>query len=444
MSDHQMNQNHMGNGDDVLERATAALRDARVSDGPPPLVMQRMLCELRAAETGERITDSSQLQKKRVLTMRFITRFAVAACIALAAGLLIWGVATRSSLAFAEVVEQVKQAKSVRFKATTTVQVPLMGKQVFNSTMIISGNRMRQEMPQGISIFDMAAGEMISLQPATKQAFRVKMTNMPPNVKGMNLMEQFRVLKPENAKDLGTKEIDGRTLHGFGIEQAGVKLTVWADPKTQAPVQIESAYDMPSIPSTVSVMKDFDWDKPVDPMELSLDVPKGYTEQTVTMDASQPTEKDLIEGLRMLAQMNRGSFTVSFDVAGMSGAMARQAVSRMSSRPTTQDVQALQAEFMPKAVKVSRGISFINPMNGEDFRYAGGGVKLNQKNRPILWYKPKGSTNYRVIDAELNVREVEPDQLPKIASKKLIGGASPFPTTATSQPATTKVTPAAH
>jgi hypothetical protein len=40
-----------------------------------------------------------------------------------------------------------------------------------------------------------------------------------------------------------------------------------------------------------------------------------------------------------------------------------------------------------------------------DAHYAGKGVSLGAADRPIFWYRPKDAKNYRVIFADLTVRE---------------------------------------
>lgn len=48
-----------------------------------------------------------------------------------------------------------------------------------------------------------------------------------------------------------------------------------------------------------------------------------------------------------------------------------------------------------------------------NWRYAGNGVKVNTPDKAIFWYRPTGSQTYRVIYADLTVRDVAEDQLPK-------------------------------
>jgi hypothetical protein len=57
---------------------------------------------------------------------------------------------------------------------------------------------------------------------------------------------------------------------------------------------------------------------------------------------------------------------------------------------------------------------FVATMPKEsNWRYAGNGVKINSPDKAIFWYKPAGKELYRVIYADLKVRELPEDKLPK-------------------------------
>jgi hypothetical protein len=59
------------------------------------------------------------------------------------------------------------------------------------------------------------------------------------------------------------------------------------------------------------------------------------------------------------------------------------------------------------------GVLFsLTPEN--DWHYAGKDVKLDTPDQPIFWYKPhKASTSYQVLYANLSVKEVAPEEVPK-------------------------------
>ena len=237
-------------------------------------------------------------------------------------------------------------------------------------------------------------------------------------------MEQFRTIKPDQAKDVGLQEFDGRRLHGFRVEQPGMTMTVWADPERQEPVRIESAFDFGSIPRTSSVMTGFEWDVPVDDAAMSLDVPPDYAVNSMTLDASPATEKDLLDGLRSVAKLNGGKFPASFDLAGLTGVLQSNA----PKTKTADERKTFEAQVMPQVLGITRAFGFVNAGNGEDWHYAGDGVALDQPGRAVLWYRPKGATSYRVVNADLSVRADVPDaDLPKADAKKLTPGPSPLP-----------------
>jgi hypothetical protein len=411
--------NHLHGDAQVLDRVIASVRDASVPDGPDDRTVAETLAALRAAEA------STTIQTKRFLTMKNVIRLAVAACVAIAAGAAFW-VATGAggNLAFANVLEQVNQARTVRFKAQVHVAPPDQPEQNFQSTMRVAGNRLRQEMPDVVSVFDFTKGEVLTLMQKEKKAMRVTMKNMPPEAKRMNIIDQFRQFKADDSKDLGTKEIDGHKARGFQVEQPGQKIVIWADVKTRVPVRIETSMSLAAVPTTTAVMTDFVWDDPADAKEISLDPPAGYEVRTMTVDASPAAEKDMIESLRSIASFNGGEFPKSFDMAGLSDVMKK------INPKTPAEAKAFPPdEMMSRMVKIGRGFQFVLPTNGEDWRYAGAGVKLDTADRAVLWYKPKGSQKYHVINADQSVHEATPDAMPNVESKPIAGMSFAAPAT---------------
>ena len=74
---------------------------------------------------------------------------------------------------------------------------------------------------------------------------------------------------------------------------------------------------------------------------------------------------------------------------------------------------------MPLMQKRMQGITFYTMLKPEnDPHYVGGGVKLGTPDRPILWYKPTGAEKYRVIYADLSVKELAPDDVKKLPESK--------------------------
>jgi hypothetical protein len=61
---------------------------------------------------------------------------------------------------------------------------------------------------------------------------------------------------------------------------------------------------------------------------------------------------------------------------------------------------------------ISDGLDFLKlPQDKLDFHYFPG-ARLNQPNRPVAWFTPDGKETYRVLYADLIVRETEANSLP--------------------------------
>ena len=74
-----------------------------------------------------------------------------------------------------------------------------------------------------------------------------------------------------------------------------------------------------------------------------------------------------------------------------------------------------QAQFNEIQQRVQRGLNFANrlPPNA-NAHYVGKGVSFGAADTPIFWYRPKDSKNYRVIYADLSVRDSDtPPNVPK-------------------------------
>jgi hypothetical protein len=73
---------------------------------------------------------------------------------------------------------------------------------------------------------------------------------------------------------------------------------------------------------------------------------------------------------------------------------------------TQETEESRQAQFDEVFGRVQRGLNFANqlPPNA-DAHYVGKGVSFGAADMPIFWYRPKDSKNYRVIYADLLVRD---------------------------------------
>jgi hypothetical protein len=232
----------------------------------------------------------------------------------------------------------------------------------------------------------------------------------------------------EKVEELGRKEIEGREAVGFRTRAKMMDMVLWADPKTARPIRIEVGI-APMVDARV-VMSNFCYDVDLAPSLFSLEVPKGYTLQTVTM--TPPVEADLLRTLRTVAEHNKGVFPAEFGMnkevmQAVTAAVIPEIDKIMAKYGGMKELEAKYGKELPPTImaelvkagaplmqKAMQGIVFYGMLKPEnDVHYAGKDVNLGTPDQPIFWYKPTGSEKYRVIYADLSVKEVAAEDLPE-------------------------------
>ena len=327
----------------------------------------------------------------------------------------------------------------------------------------------RPGQPVEITIADYSKGMALRIDSGTKTAVINKIVGLPRERAAMNLLEEIRSLilgaeKPDVLREsLGEKEVDGRRAVGWrfsgpGLHDSGVTATIWGDPRTGLPIRVESYYAFVGLKSTVS---DFTFNVDFDETLFSLDPPAGYTVQTVQIDASPSTENDFVTLLREYSKLMNNALPESLDMYRLLRTL--QARIRMGTmlpaneRPsdeilrkiatgTDEEIQKIiEAEMLKKAMAdrtwpmasaapnkkdakaaakkaldeftarcaglqemVTRGLVFAFDLPADaDAHYAGRGVLRGAADKPIFWYRPKDAQKYRVIYADLSVRDAD-------------------------------------
>jgi hypothetical protein len=142
-----------------------------------------------------------------------------------------------------------------------------------------------------------------------------------------------------------------------------------------------------------------------------MKAPEGYTLTEVTYSAKvvQPSEAHLIEGLRFLAEFLGGVFPEALGWP------------RIQQQMRTY-VEENNVEISPVQLKDMREV--IGPFNNYvgrllsspksfDLHYMGEGIRLGEAETVILWYRPEGTSFYRVVYGDLTVMDVAPEDLPQ-------------------------------
>ena len=131
---------------DVLDLATIALRDTSIPDGPPS---QLTASTVEALQSARFPPDVVRLHERKQKMFRLFRYSSAAAAVALVAILGSWLflMDRTASLAFADVVENVKNAKSVTFVIKTPTVIRGTKKGILQQKVYIQGDAYRMEIP---------------------------------------------------------------------------------------------------------------------------------------------------------------------------------------------------------------------------------------------------------------------------------------------------------
>jgi hypothetical protein len=383
------------------------IKNASIKSNPEvnEAVLKELLNELDQSKSMP--CAARELNIWRIIMRSPITKIATAAVIlvSIVAGIYFLGVPTES-VVWADIVRPILTARTVVFNVggenVPTTRVMNMGTQRVRGEMLSADGK----TVQVIIITDYDTFRMLQLIPSKKTAVIIDLKDLPE--KPENVLEELRNVVTEIQNDpdisveqLGEKEIDGRIAKGFRARNPDGEITVWADPETALPILIEQTWRQMQF-----VYTDFQFDIEMDESLFSMEIPEGYSELRGELPIASSTEKDLIESLRIWAEII------------LDGVFPRD----LSTQVYQDDVKKNRKKFaklqdkekMELAMKMGPGFMFFNLLKAEnDWHYVGKNVKLGDSESPVCWYRPEGSETYRVIYGDLSVKDVAAGDLPK-------------------------------
>lgn len=255
------------------------------------------------------------------LVMQRPRSFAAAATLLVAAVLAIaLAGGNAPQLAFAQVLDQVDQTKTVQYletRSTIEREGEPRGPSTVTKIMILGRHRERKEVLAetpgeplepghtwsrsgiGVSINDLERGKYVWLDPK-KKTFReikgflsmsiddgtISETKAAPAPE-VDFYARMRNVPTESAEELPEREIDGKRVVGFRTVEKnegtrGVDTwtrTYWVDAATKLPLQIETTVEStdPWHGQSRWILSDIVFDEPLDESQFSTDPPEGYT-----------------------------------------------------------------------------------------------------------------------------------------------------------------------
>jgi outer membrane lipoprotein-sorting protein len=309
--------------------------------------------------------------------------------------------------AYAQFVQEIRNARTVVYtlirQSNTgngeTIKVDVAYKEPgFMRTTTVDGY---------IAILDANTGKMMSIVPQGGYSIG-DLKDLKSNGDGgpFASIEAMKALPAKADEALGSKDIDGVDCDGYKVVQGDVATTVWLNEKTGDLVQVEHRYA--SSPGMNTIMKNIKLDVPLEDSLFSLTPPAGYKPFGVEMksNATLQTEENFVSWLGWWANGNTDEtfppMVAGAEIAKVTMDMAKQGKLKGSAWEKVDPGQMFNA------------LLFVANLPKEsNWRYAGNGIKINTPGTPVFWYRPAGSQTYRVVYADLTVRDVAEDQLPK-------------------------------
>ncbi len=363
----------------------------------------------------QRIPVHDFLRRRPIMNSK-MTKLTVAAAIIIAAllGIHFLGVTPDgTSVAWADVLRNVETARTIMYRhelergdvrevRTVRIKEPYLSR----SDYIARNDPGEIDIPQSNAfVLDTRNAKTTSFYPRTKLAVIGKEEGPGFSIRTYEKLKQD--LRDGTEKDLGRVRLNGRDAICFEISREDGKTTIWADPDTALPIQIETVSDEQGGMRTL--MSDIQFDVELD--ERIFEIPADYCVLDLkTQELKTPfplTERHLIEGLAVYPKYLDGKFRTRY----------------LGGRPMTDDgMKAKVAAEIEKlnwteeaGFKSSLGCAFIEQLpEGSDYQYVGEDVRLGDASKAVCWYRPEGSETYRVIYGDLSVRDVEPNDLPPV------------------------------
>ena len=228
------------------------------------------------------------------------------------------------------------------------------------------------------------------------------------------------------------------------LTSPGMVVSIWGDPQTGLPIRIETTDRLE--PGAKSISSDFVFNVELDESLFNMEPPAGYKVEHLRFKFTVGNEKDIVEALRFFSEVSGGAFpndfgTQAHELLRNSGIVLKPGKSvdaevrkwikaqhwAGEQKLTDEQKQKVDA-FREQAVsdrmsQCTRALRFVVGLLPQaDVHYAGKGVKFGAADKPIFWYRPTNGKKYRVIYADLSVRDA--DTPPDVPGAQPMPGAS--------------------
>lgn len=405
---------------------------------------------------------STLLMKRNRKMKRFMKLASTVALVALVMlGISFLGGEEVPNVAFADVVAQIKKAKTIQWKETYLSEA--IGKDQRSKwleTLVVHRAFKAPGLYWSVS-YDKRGnklGVLVSDNVNLKE-FWIDYNDKQAGIRAIvvafeNVEDPFDWVtnQPDGKfRFVETKKVDGRAVNVFRHIKKDVEMKFrdelatrdrsydyWLDAKSKELVRVQSPgedfFDPESDPILLEspqkewskkiplaiVRHDIVFNVELDDELFSMRPPEGF--EFTVQERSDVTEEKMIEFLGLVAEFYDGRFPELSEDSILWSPPGTVEGKLYASRPFSQwtkverklnDIVQIcrhkNQQFMPFIYFILN--STVQVKDG--WRYVGKGVKLGEAERIVCWYQLKKTKQYRAVYGDLSVKDISPDDLPK-------------------------------
>ena len=294
-----------------------------------------------------------------------------------------------------------------------------------------------------VMIADVPADKMIMLNAQKKEAFLIEgLSSFADEENPTNLIaeiqDHFRKAQQDKAlgkvkyEQLGEKAINGQQAIGYRVEDPADTdfdtIDIWADAKTALPIRIVYTSTIDERNKVMHVLDSFKYDQTFEASVFSLTAPQGYKliKASDLLDGLDRTKEQLDQAINKVigveAPLLEDLALAMALYAGQTGKLPEQLISgpmidtmveawekANPGKPLFKDddIEMADEEMNAAFESVLTAYEFLENLKqqGIEYTYAGSGIEIGDKDTPVFWYKPKGADTFKVIYADMTIRE---------------------------------------
>ncbi len=327
--------------------------------------------------------------------------------------------AGRPLSAMEQVAATVSEAKSYTFKIIQSFE----GRAAEMKVYWITPGSLRMEdfadgKPTGIEVFPYRQPG-IRINPGQR-----KYQRLPARLGAVSpllLVSKLGGFHGQADRELGEKQIDGRSAQGFEIAVTKVDsgipagmLAIWVDSTTKLPLLIEADLPMAGVSAKLTYT-DFQWNVPLDEKLFDPKPPADYADNSPQPPAVEEQSKRIAAGLKLYAELNDGHYP---RVKMVYGDVTSQQIRKQLGFEGALTEEQLKSDNYVRYLQAVRGFARVNTILREnsDAAYYGKTVDAKDADAVLLRWKLDDG-RYRVIYGDLRAKTVSKEVLQQLEGK---------------------------